>query len=41
MCEVLEKDWKEKFEDWDKKTKGEPPQHDKGILFFFTAYIVC
>jgi hypothetical protein len=21
-CEIMEKDWKEKFEDWSKKSKG-------------------
>merc|ERR1719232_2175314 len=25
-CEILEKDWKEKFEDWDKKTKAKLPK---------------
>ena len=38
MCEVLEKDWKEKFEDWDKKTKGETPYMTRGPFLFHAYY---
>ncbi len=31
-CEIMEKDWKEKFEDWSKKSKG-------AGTFFYSGYI--